>query len=139
MWGAIANFVMGPFLGKALDYLNKRQDTALEKFRIGEVSGKEVSIELIRAEIAGKQAQKEQNIVGMNHPVWWFAWGLFVFPVGTYHALIYWVSIFPELGWTIKQVPPVQEQWGMWIVTSLFGAQVTTGLISSIANRWLKR
>ena len=35
-----------------LSYLNKKQDTALEQFRIGNTNGKEVSVALVQAEIA---------------------------------------------------------------------------------------
>lgn len=130
--------LISKLLPSVLDYLNKKQDTALEKYRIGTVSGKEVSIAVVQAEIAKTNAQKEMNIVGMNHPIWWFAWALFVLPVGLYHASIYFVSIF-HLVYVIDRVPPVQEQWGMWIVMSLFGAQVSTGVISQITTAWLKK
>lgn len=125
-------------LPKLLDYLNKRQDTALEKYRVGAVSGKEVSIAVVQSEIARVQAQKEMNVVGMSHPIWWFAWALFVLPVGLYHFMIFFVSTF-HLEFTVDRVPPVQEQWGMWIVGSIFGAQVTSGVIGQVTSAWLKK
>lgn len=126
------------FLSGVLSYLNKKQDVDLEKFKVDTLSGKEVSIALVQAEIAGKQAQKEMNIVGMNHPIWWVAWAIFVLPVGLYHASIFLVSTF-DLDVVVKRVPQTQEEWGMWIVMSLFGAQVATGLVNGVATRWLRK
>jgi hypothetical protein len=132
----------GTFISKmlpsVLDYLNKKVDSDLEKYRVGSVNGKEVSIAVVQSEIARVQAQKEMNMVGMNHPIWWVAWALFVLPVGLYHAMIYFVSTF-HLVLVVDRVPPVQEQWGMWIVGSIFGAQVTTGIVSQITNAWVKK
>src|SRR5689334_18102598 len=94
------------FLNGVLAYLNKKQDVTLEQFRIGNANGKEVSIAVVQAEIAAKQAQKEMNIVGMSHPVWWVAWALFVLPVGFYHFMIHFVSTF-HLEMVVDRVPPM--------------------------------
>lgn len=125
-------------LPKLLDYLNKRQDTALEKYRVGTVSGKEVSIEVVKAEIARVQAQSANTREGMNHRVWWFAWALFVFPVGLYNFMIYFVSIF-HLEMVIDRVPATQEEWARWIVLSLFGAQAASGIVNKVTDAWLKK
>ena len=126
-------------VGKGFDFLNKKVDADVEKTRINRTSQRDVDVAVISNDTAGKQAQKELNLVGMNHPIWWAGWGLFVFPVGLYHASIFWVSTFPGLGWSINRVPPMQEQWAMYIVLSLFGAQVTTGVVSSIVSAWSRR
>lgn len=125
-------------LNGLLTYLNKVQDTSLEKFRIGTTSGKEVSIAVVEAQVAGVQAQKEMNVVGMGHPVWWIAWALFVIPVGMYHSAIFFVSTF-HLQWVVDRVPQTQETWALYIVLSIFGAQVTTGLTQQITTAWLKK
>ena len=121
-----------------LTYLNKKQDTALEKFRVGDNNGRVVSIEILKGEIARVNAQKELNVIGMSHPIWWAGWALFVFPVGLYHACIFWVSTFPTLGWAIQKVPPDQSKAAYIIMMSFFGAHVASGVINSVLARWTK-
>jgi len=120
-------------------WLNKREDTKVAVNHDNRAGEQAVDGAVIAGDTAGKQAQKELNLVGMNHPIWWIAWAVFVLPVGAYHACIHWVSIFPGLGWTILRVPPMQEQWDMYIVGSIFGAQVTSGIVKSIAEAWARR
>jgi hypothetical protein len=126
-------------LGQVFGWLSKREDAKVETTRINRTAERDVDVAIIRNDTAGKEAQKELNLVGMDHPIWWVAWGLFVLPVGVYHAMIHWVSVFPSLGWTIQRVPPMQEQWDMYIVLSLFGAQVTSGIVKTIATSWMRR
>lgn len=126
------------FLNGVLTYLNKKQDNALEKFRIGDNNGRDVSIEVVKGEIARVNAASGLTQVAMNHPIWWFGWGLFVFPVGLYHACIFWVSTFPTLGWAIQKVPPDQSKAAYIIMMSFFGAHVASGLINSVLARWTK-
>src|SRR6478672_6437276 len=109
------------FLNGILTYLNKQQDNALEQFRIGNTNGKEVSIAVVQAEIARQSALKDLTVNAMSHPIWWIAWGLGVFPVLGYHACIFWVSVFPGLGWTILKVPSDQIEFGRTVVQWMFG------------------
>lgn len=129
---------IGSLLPSVLDYLNKKQDTALEKYRVGSVNGKEVSIAVIQAELAGRQAQADLNKTAMSHKVYWIAWGLFVLPVAFYHAAIHFVSTF-HLVWVVDRVPAMQEQWDLYIVLSLFGVQVMNNTVNRIADAWAKK
>jgi len=126
-------------LKDGLAYLGKREDTKVAQAKVDGNVAIQVAPSLIANDTAGKQAQKELNMIGMNHPIWWVGWTVFVLPVGVYHACIFWVSTFPELGWLIKQVPAKQEEWGQMIVISLFGAQVATGVVKSIAEAVINR
>ncbi|MDC7784746.1 hypothetical protein PQJ75_00575 [Rhodoplanes sp. TEM] len=150
MWGFLT--AIPGLLNGLLGYLAKRQDVDLEKFRVGTVSGKEVSIELIRGFIQSQGVAKDIILAGMNHPVWWAAWIVFVFPVGLYHASVFFVSIFdmflnsPGCGphtfpceWYVKRVPIEQEEFGRQVVYAIFGGQITHGIVSSVASRWLKK
>lgn len=127
------------FLNGLVTWLNKREDTALEKFRVDTVSGKEVSIELIKGEIARTNSLRDVGIAAMNHPIWWAAWALGVFPVLGYHAAVFWVSIFPGLGWTILKVPPDQLEFGKLVVQYMFGIGGVTAVTGTIMSRWAKR
>src|SRR5690242_5108951 len=126
-------------LNGLLSYLNKKQDTALEQFRVGNTNGKEVSIAVIQAEIARQNASKETILNGMNHPIWWVAWGLGVFPVLLYHASIFWVSIFPFWGWTVLEVPAAQAAFAQLVVGSIFGLTGASMVVTGIAKAWQKR
>ena len=126
-------------LNGLLTYLNKKQDNALEQFRIGNTNGKEVSIAVVLAEQARIAALKEVTVTAMSHPVWWVAWSLGVFPVLGYHACIFWVSVFPELGWTILKVPADQIEFGKTVVLSMFGISGATAVVTSVASAWTKR
>src|SRR4051794_34745317 len=103
-----------------LSYLNKKQDTALEQFRIGNTNGKDVSVAVVLAEQARLTAIKDLSVNAMSHPVWWMAWGLGVFPVFTYYAAIFWVSTFPGLGWTVLKAPPDALEYARLVVGSMF-------------------
>lgn len=136
----IASLLLGiPGMFNALmGYLNKAQDVTLEKYRVGTTSGKEVSIAVVQAQAAGVQAQKEINIIGMGHPIWWVAWGLYVIPAGFHSFAVHFVSTF-HLAWVVDKLPPEFIAQDQIMILSIFGAQVTTGLTQTIANAWLKK
>lgn len=126
-------------LNGLLTYLNKKQDNALEQFRVGNTNGKEVSIAVVQAEIARQAATKDITLNAMSHPVWWFAWAMGVFPVLTYHGCIFWVSVFPGLGWEILKVPADQAEFGRTVVQWMFGLGGASALVTGIANTWKTR
>jgi hypothetical protein len=132
----------GAFVSKLLpsllEYLNKKVDSDLEKYRVGAVSGKEVSIAVVQAELAGRQAQADLNKTAMSHPIWWVAWALFVLPVGVWHAAVHFVSTF-HLVYIVDKLPPGNAEWDKWIVLSIFGAQVTTSIVEKVTNAWIKK
>ena len=136
----IASLILGlPGMFSALmGYLNKVQDTTLEKYRVGTTSGKEVSIAVVQAQASAVQAQKELTAIGMSHPVWWVAWALFVLPVGIYHLSVHVVSTF-HLVWVVDKLPSDFIAQDRIIVLSIFGAQVTSGIVQTITNAWLKK
>lgn len=127
------------FLNGLLSYLNKKQDNALEQFRIGNTNGKDVSIAVVQAELARTNALKDVTVSAMSHPIWWVAWSLGVFPVLAYHASIFWVSTFPGLGWTVLHVPQDQVEFGRTIVQWMFGISGASALVTSVASSWAKR
>jgi hypothetical protein len=126
-------------LNGLLTYLNKKQDNALEQFRIGNTNGKDVSIAVVLAEQARINALKDVTISAMSHPVWWLAWCLGVFPVFTYYACIFWVSTFPGLGWVILKAPPDALEYARLVVGSMFGIAGASSIVTGIAQAWSKR
>jgi hypothetical protein len=133
----VTSSLLGSFgdkvLGAIVQIVGKKQDINLAELG----ASKDVTVEMIRAEIADRQGRRDIIVAGMNHPIWWLAWALFVLPVGLYHATIYLVSTF-HLDHVVLRVPPTQEEWGVWIVISIFGAQAGHGIASSIVKRWAK-
>lgn len=127
------------FLNGLLTYLNKKQDNALEQFRIGNTNGRDVSIEAVKAEQSRIAGLQNVALAGMARPVWWVAWALGVFPVLGYHACIFWVSTFPGLGWSILKVPADQIEFGKLVVMSLFGYGAVSSLTNTIVNKWGSR
>jgi hypothetical protein len=126
-------------LREGFGWLNKREDTKVAINRDNRAGEQAVDVAAMGALTEGAKVHKELSIIGMNHPIWWVAWSLFVLPPGVYHACIYWVSTFPALGWAIQQVPAKQEEWGQMAVVYLLGAQVGTGIIKSIVEAWARR
>jgi hypothetical protein len=126
-------------LNGILAYLNKKQDVALEQFRIGNTNGKDVSIALVQAELARVNALADVNKSAMSHPIWWVAWALGVFPVLTYHACIFWSSTFPGLGWTILKVPADQAAFGIMVAQWMFGISGASAIVTGVASAWAKR
>lgn len=128
--------VLGDALLKpVLDLVAKKQDISLEKYRVDGAVAKE----LISAEIERAKAQRELGLAAMNHPVWWIAWALFVFPVGLYHATIFLVStagIDPEV-FQVRRVPATQEQWANTIVGFIFAAQIGSSIVGAILTRFI--
>jgi hypothetical protein len=126
-------------LNGLLAYLNKKQDNALEQFRIGNTNGKEVSIAVVQAEIARQSALKDLTVNAMSHPIWWIAWGIGVFPVLTYHAAVFVVSMLPGLGWEILKVPQEQAEFGRTVVQWMFGIGGASALVTGVSQVWTKR
>lgn len=120
-----------------LEVWAKKQDIDLEKFKTQTDERKTVNLAIIASEVERIKGSNAIIQEGMNHPVWWWAWALFVIPVGFYHAAIFVLSTFgiPPTTFKVLQVPPMQEQWAMWIVLSIFGAQVASGIVTTITNK----
>lgn len=139
--GAFFSLIVGlpGFLTGLLSYLNKKQDNALEQFRIGNTNGRDVSIEVVKAELARVNALRDVTVSAMSHPIWWVAWGFGVFPVLSYHACIFWVSTFPGLGWEILKVPADQIEFGRTVVQWMFGIGGASALVTGISRAWAKR
>lgn len=137
MW----NLLLGlPGLANGLlAYLNKKQDTALEQFRIGNTNGKEVSVALIQAEIARQNANVSFLTAAMSHPIWWVAWGIGVFPVMVYYASIFFVSTFPFWGWTVLKAPPDALEFAKLVVGSMFGIAGVSSVVAGVAAAWQRR
>jgi hypothetical protein len=123
------------FLNGLLAYLNKRQDTAVAE----NTNSKDVAISIIQAEVSRQSSLRDISVSAMSHPIWWVAWSLGVFPVLTYHACIFWVSIFPGLGWPILHVPQDQAEFGRMVVQWMFGISGASALVTSVASSWSKR
>lgn len=127
------------FLNGVLSYLNKKQDTALEHFRIGNTNGKDVSIAVVMAEQARQTAVKEVVLGAMSHPIWWLAWALGVLPVMVYYASIFWVSTFPFWGWTVLKAPADALEFAKLVTGSMFGLAGASVVVTGIAQAWAKK
>jgi hypothetical protein len=129
--GSIAKGVMEGFIGPLFGYLNKKQDTILEKYK---VDG-QVNHDLVNADIALNQARVAVLTQEFQYKVVRIAWCLFVFPVGTWWALYFFDSSFREIipNWTWRVLTPEAYilNWAGWIIGSLF-------LHSAVTSFWRK-
>ena len=138
--GPIAKAVIGIFgdsiLKPLLDAWAKKQDINLEKYKTATDAEKSAALAAIGFEVTKVSAQRDIVLAAMSHPVWWWAWGLFVFPVGLYHAAIFLLSVAgvgPET-FAVLRVPPTQEAWAKDIIQTIFIAQAGTGAVASISQ-----
>jgi hypothetical protein len=102
-------------------------------------NSKEVSIAVVQAEIARQNSVASVITASMNHPIWWFAWGLGVFPVLAYYACIFWVSTFPFWGWTVLKAPADALEFAKLVVGSMFGIAGVSSVVAGVASAWSKR
>ena len=137
MWGLLLKL---PGLADGLlQFLNKKQDTALERFRIGDTNGKEVSLALVQAEIARQAASVDFLKAAMSHPIWWFVWTVGVLPVMAYYACIFWVSMFPFWGWTVLKAPADALEFAKLVTGSMFGIAGVSSVVAGVAHAWSAR
>lgn len=122
-------------LNGLLTYLNKKQDTAA----IFNGNAKEATVAIVQAEVARTTAATSVISVAMGHPIWWFAWGLGVFPVLLYYASIFFVSTFPFWGWTVLKVPVEAQDFSRLVVGSMFTIGGASSLVAGLAHAWKQR
>lgn len=102
-------------------------------------NARDVATAVVSNDTARIQASRDITLGAMNHPLWWFAWGLGVFPVLTYHAAVFWVSTFPGLGWTVLKVPGDQIEFAHTVTNWMFGLGGGSAVVTSIISAWRKR
>lgn len=123
------------FMGGLFGWLNKKQDTAVAQSN----DARDVTVAALQSESTRYGAVKEVTMAMMNHPVFWIAWGLGVFPVLLYHAAIFFVSTFPVLGWTVLKVPDVELEYARLVVGSVFTLTGCSTVVAGLAHAWIKR
>lgn len=166
--GWVLSLLTGPIVSAALSlgdkflsaYL-KAKDVDLEKFKALTEGQKETALAGIGYETAKLQAEQNIILAAMTHRIWWWAWALFVFPIGGYQFAIYFVSIFdallntpgcffPQHGqpikvgvqlceWYVTRVPPEQEAWARLIIPTIFALQTGSGVVAGIVKGFGKR
>jgi hypothetical protein len=118
-----------------LGYMGKREDTKVS----ASVNAKDVSTAIVQSETERNKGVVNVTLAMMNHPIFWCAWGLGVFPVFAYHAAVFWVSTFPFWGWTVLKVPPDQMEFAKTVVGSVFTLTGTSAVIAGLAAAWTKK
>jgi hypothetical protein len=116
-------------------YMGKREDTKVS----ASVNAKDVSTAIVQSETERNKGVVNVTLAMMNHPIFWCAWGLGVFPVFAYHAAVFWVSTFPFWGWTVLKVPPDQIEFSKTVVGSVFTLTGTSAVIAGLAAAWTKK
>jgi hypothetical protein len=125
-------------------WLNKKEDTHV----VENNNSATVSTAIVQSETAHFAAVRDVTMSMLNHPVFWVAWGLGVFPVLTYHAAIFFVSTFPHLWlWltgipankAVLEVPAAQMEYARIVVGSVFTLTGTSTVVAGITSAWIKR
>jgi hypothetical protein len=125
-----------PGLAKSLlGYLSQRNDTELAKLGLS----RDATTAIVASETKRSEGAFSVYKEMLNHPVFWVAWGLGVFPVMLYHAAIFFVSIFPFWGWTVLKVPPDQIEFSKTVVGNVFLLTGASTVVAGIAAAWTKR
>lgn len=144
MWTAILSFIGGPIVKGLIEGYKAKLEAGNTTDRIAA----ELAQKDIEGEIARRNAQRDLGIASMSHPVWWIAWGLFVIPVGLYHALIFLLSTagIPPCSpkiltgcFTVLEVPPDQKNLSTAVIQYMFLAQATSGIAGAVISRFIKR
>jgi len=123
------------FLQGVLAYLNKKQDTAV----VQSTNSKDVSIAVVQSETARVNANAGVLKAAMDHPVFWVAWCLGVYPVMLYYAAIFFVSTFPMWGWEVQKAPADALEYARLVTGSMFGIAGVSSVVAGIAHAWQKK
>lgn len=136
MFSWIASFIAGPVVNGILNGYKAKLAAGNETDRLAV----ELASKSIEADIARRNAQRDLGIAGMNHPVWWLGWVLFVIPVGLYNAAIFILSTLgiPPDTFAVLRVPLEQEQLARTVVEYFFLAQGGTGIAGLLVSRFSK-
>lgn len=118
-----------------LGWLNKKEDTAV----VQNTNSKDVSIAVVQSETARTNAHASVLKAAMDHPVFWVAWVLGVYPVMLYYASIFFVSTFPMWGWVVAKAPDDALEFAKLVTVSMFGIAGTSSVVAGIAHAWQKR
>ena len=133
MWSWLGSLIGGPVVNGLLKAYQAKLDAGNTRDKLSaELAAKDIA-----AEIERRSAQRDLGIAGMNHPVWWIAWGLFVIPVGLYHATIFILStlgIGPDI-YAVLKVPADQQRLSEAVIQYLFLAQAGAGVAGAVIKR----
>ena len=140
MWSILGSLIGGPIVNGLISAYKAKLDAANTQGRIAaDLAAKDIEAERDR-----RLAQRDLGIASMSHPVWWLAWGLFVIPVGLYHAMIFLLSTFgippcsPKIltgCFTVLEVPPDQKKLSEAVIQYLFLAQAASGVAGAVIKR----
>jgi len=123
------------FLKGVLGWLNKKEDTAV----VQSANSKDVSIAVVQSETARVSAGASVLKAAMDHPAFWVAWCLGVYPVMLYYACIFFVSTFPMWGWEVQKAPADALEYSRLVTGSMFGIAGASSVIAGIAHAWQKK
>ena len=127
-----------------LGMFNSAQSTA----QVESNNAANVTVAAINADTAHFSAVKDVTMAMFSHPIFWVAWGLGVFPVLTYHSMIFFVSTFPHLWlWAthipassaVLRVPTEELSYGQMVVGSVFTLTGASTLVAGLTAAWTKR
>jgi hypothetical protein len=142
--GTLASFLLSWFSGPTLNFVSgiikslSSEHAAVVKAQAGLELGEAQAV--VSAEIARQQVQGNVLLAMMAHPVFWWAWAMFVVPPAAYDAIIHIKSIvapfYPAaLAWNIPEVPRTIEDWDHYVILFFFGLGAASSVVSTIAGR----
>lgn len=106
--------ILGPIIEGFFGFLNKRQDNALTKFKIGT----EADVEDAKTSASIIEATKDD--IGIR-----LARDILIFPTSVWGGLVGWDTIvairFPQLMFHVEKFPPAAEYLPYAVITFLLG------------------
>lgn len=106
--------IIGKFFDSATAYFEKKEDVALEKYKVDGT----VNIEMMKTDLNLIQAQKELRLADKDNPGVQVATTLFLVPSGVWYACYMWDSTFRGLipDWTWRVLTPEADVWKILMV-----------------------
>lgn len=121
-WGGSA------IVDKLIGLAGKRLDAATDRDKLDA----QVAVDALKAEAEVAKAVEERRRIEAGHWTGRLLLLLFLVPPAGYLAGIYWVSLFPWLGWSIARLPPWMETMMTALVPAWLGVHGVTQAVRGL-------
>ena len=128
--GAALRFAASGFLDKVLTALKAQADTQVERERVDAT----VAIEVVKAELGRRQAQRDVLIAEQGRLVTSLMRPAFAYPLAIYYAAVIADSLF-HFTWNVAALPAPIGEWSGWIISAIFLSESGERITRTIVRR----